>query len=107
MAGALYAMNFSTTVARKFDFNTSILILVFVALGGMGNIPGTIIATTLLYTLPEMLREFADYRMLIYAIVLILVMLATNNSTIKQFTENLFAKIKKMTSRKKGDVSNG
>ena len=107
MAGALYAMNFSTIVARKFDFNTSILILVFVVLGGMGNIPGTIIATTLLYILPEMLREFADYRMLIYAIVLILVMLATNNSTIKQFTENLFAKIKKMTSRKKGDVSNG
>ena len=107
MAGALYAMNFSTIIARKFDFNTSILILVFVVLGGMGNIPGTIIATTLLYILPEMLREFSDYRMLIYAIVLILVMLATNNSTIKQFTESLFAKIKKMTLRKKGDVSNG
>lgn len=107
MAGALYAMNFSTIVARKFDFNTSILILVFVVLGGMGNIPGTIIATTLLYLLPEMLREFADYRMLIYAVVLILVMLATNNPTVKQLTENFFAKIKKLTSRKKGDVSNG
>lgn len=84
MAGALYAMNFSTIAAKKFDFNTSILILVFVVLGGMGNIPGSILATTLLYMLPELLREFSDYRMLIYAIVLILVMLATNNEKLKQ-----------------------
>ena len=65
MAGALYAMNFSTIVAKKFDFNTSILILVFVVLGGMGNIVGSIIATTLLYMLPELLRGLEDYRMLI------------------------------------------
>ena len=38
MAGALYAMNYSTITATKFDFNTSILILVFVVLGGLGNI---------------------------------------------------------------------
>ncbi len=94
MAGALYAMNFSTVAPKKFDFNTSILILVFVVLGGMGNILGSIIATTVLYMLPELLREFADYRMLIYAIVLILVMLATNSTKAKQITENLKLKIK-------------
>ena len=80
-SGALYAMNYSTIVASKFSFGTSISVLVFVVLGGLGNIWGSIIAATLLTVLPELLREFNDYRMLVYAIVLILVMLATNNST--------------------------
>ena len=83
MAGALYGLNFSTVAASKFDFNTSILVLVFVVLGGIGNIRGSIIAATLLTILPELLRAFANYRMLVYAIVLILVMLATNNPTLR------------------------
>ena len=82
-AGTLFAMNYTTLVANKFDFNTSILILVFVVLGGLGNMLGSIIAATALTILPEALREFSDYRMLVYAIVLILVMLATNNDTFK------------------------
>ena len=82
-AGALYAMNYSSIAAKKFDFNTSILILVYVVLGGLGNIRGSVIAAALLYVLPELLRDFYDYRMLIYAIVLILVMLATNNDDFK------------------------
>ncbi len=85
MAGALFAMNYSTTVASKFDFNTSILILVFVVLGGLGNMWGSIVAATVLTVLPEALRSFADYRMLVYAIVLIIVMLGTNNPAIKNF----------------------
>lgn len=84
-AGTLFAMNYTTIVANKFDFNTSILILVFVVLGGLGNMWGSIIAAAALTVLPELLREFSDYRMLVYAIVLILVMLATNNPTIKNF----------------------
>ena len=68
---------------KKFDFNTSILILVFVVLGGIGNIRGSIIAAAVLTVLPELLREFQDYRMLVYAIVLILVMLITNNPQAK------------------------
>ena len=82
-AGALYAMNFSSILSKKFDFNTSILVLVFVVLGGMGNIRGSIIAAAALTILPELLREYADYRMLVYAIVLIVVMLVTNNPKIK------------------------
>ena len=93
MAGALYAMNFSTIIARKFDFNTSILILVFVVLGGMGNIVGSIIATTLLYMLPELLRGLEDYRMLIYAVVLILVMLLTNSQKVKQLNDKLSVRL--------------
>ena len=84
-AGALFAMNYSTIVANKFDFNTSILVLVFVVLGGLGNMLGSIIAAAALTILPEALRQFSDYRMLVYAIVLILVMLVTNNPTLKSF----------------------
>jgi branched-chain amino acid transport system permease protein len=79
-AGALYGLNYSTLVPNKFDFNTSILILVFVVLGGLGNMTGTIISTAVLMLLPELLRSLQDYRMLIYAIVLIAIMLVTNNA---------------------------
>lgn len=82
-AGALYGLNYSNMVASKFDFNTSILVLVFVVLGGLGRIWGSVIAAVVLYVLPEALREFSDYRMLVYAIVLILVMLATNSPAIR------------------------
>ena len=61
-------------------------------LGGLGNIRGSIIAAAVLTVLPEMLREFGDYRMLVYAIVLILVMLATNNPALKNFFAGIFRK---------------
>ena len=99
-AGALYGLNYSNLVATKFDFNTSILVLVFVVLGGLGNIWGSIIAATVLTILPEALRGFDDYRMLIYAVVLILVMLATNNPQMKA----LFAKLIPV---RKGEKVNG
>ena len=86
-AGALFAMNYSTIVAAKFDFNTSILVLVFVVLGGLGNMLGSIVAAAVLTILPEALRQFADYRMLVYAIVLILVMLATNNPVLRGYLD--------------------
>jgi len=95
-AGTLFAMGQNTIIASKFDFNTSILILVFVVLGGQGRMWGSIIAAAALTVLPELLREFADYRMLVYAIVLILVMLATNNPTLKGFFSRLFSKEKKV-----------
>lgn len=88
-AGALYGLNYSSINATKFDFNTSIFILVYVVLGGLGSMRGSIIAATLLYVLPEVLRAVRDYRMLVYAIVLILVMLATNSAGLK----NLISKI--------------
>ena len=96
-AGALFGLNYSSTVASKFDFNTSILVLVFVVLGGLGSIRGSIIAAALLYVLPELLRNFniAEYRMLIYAVILILVMLATNNPTLKSFFATLFKRREK------------
>ena len=73
-AGVLYAMNYSTVTPSQFGFNQSILILVYVVLGGMGNIWGSIISAAFLTVLPEVLRPINQYRMLLYAIVLILVM---------------------------------
>jgi len=99
-AGALFGLNYSSTVASKFNFNTSILVLVYVVLGGLGNMWGSIIAATVLYILPEALREFRDYRMLVYAIVLILVMLATNNDKLK-------ALLGRIIPRRKGAKANG
>ena len=81
-AGALFGLNYSNVSAAQFDFNTSILVLVYVVLGGLGNIWGSIVATVVLYVLPEALREYSEYRMLLYAIILILVMLVTNNPTL-------------------------
>lgn len=102
MAGALYSLNYSTVAASKFKFDTSILVLVFVVLGGIGNIRGSIISAALLTVLPELLRAFNDYRMLIYAIVLILVMLVSNNAHIKQFMEGILDRL-----RGKKDESEG
>ena len=96
-AGALFGGNFSQLSATKFDFNTSILILVFVVLGGLGNMRGSVIAAALLTVLPELLRQFSDYRMLIYAIVLILVMIFTNNPQLKAF----FGRVKDRFASKK------
>lgn len=103
-AGALYSLNYSTITANKFDFNTSILILVFVVLGGQGNMTGSIVAATVLTILPEALREFADYRMLVYAIVLILIMLVTNNPTIKMFTAKITKELKNKLGKKKPET---
>lgn len=77
VAGVLYAHNLSTLTAlpKNFGYNMSIMILVFVVLGGIGNIRGSIIAAVVLTLLPELLRGLSDYRMLIYAVVLIAMML--------------------------------
>ena len=101
-AGALYGLNFSSLQATKFNFNTSILILVFVVLGGLGNLWGSMVAAAALTILPEALRQFSDYRMLVYAIVLILVMLATNNPTLK----NMLGRLKPSKKQEKEAAGN-
>ena len=105
-AGVLYAMNYSSMAPKKFDFNTSILILVFVVLGGIGNIRGSIIAAAFLTYLPELLRNFDldEYRMLVYAVVLILVMLVTNNPTLRSLFTFAGRKAKKEEAQKGGAV---
>ena len=94
MAGALFGLNYSSVTASKFNFNTSINILVFVVLGGMGNILGSVISATVLYILPEAMRSLEDYRMIIYAVVLILVMLFTWSPKFKGFVARVSAAAK-------------
>lgn len=105
MGGALFGLNYSTLVPANFSFNASILILVYVVLGGIGNITGSIIAATVLYVLPEELRAFADYRMLVYAVVLIAVMLITNNQSIKNFLETLRERSREKSEKKGGEAA--
>ena len=93
-SGVLYGLNFSTMASSSFSFNQSIMILVYVVLGGLGNITGTIISTVVLYVLPEMLRSLNDYRMIIYSLILILMMLVSNNEKLKSWSSSLFGKIK-------------
>ena len=101
MAGALYGLNASTVIPTQFTFNQSINVLVFVVLGGLGNVLGSVISATFLTILPEVLREFADYRMLVYAVVLILVMIFTNNPLIRSLVNRLFGPVKALFRRKK------
>ncbi len=79
VAGVVYAHNISILKPGNFDYNQSIEFLVMVVLGGMGNIKGSIIAAIILTLLPEVLRGVADYRMLVYSIVLIAMMLFNNS----------------------------
>lgn len=83
MAGVLYSHNYSIINAGTFDYNKSIEILVMVVLGGIGSVRGSVIAGALIAVIPEMLRSLQDYRMLIYAIVLIVMMIGTSNEKVK------------------------
>lgn len=103
MAGALFGLNYSTVTASKFKFDTSILVLVFVVLGGIGNIRGSVIAAALLTVLPELLRAFADYRMLVYAVVLIVVMLATNSPALRSALSRVIPHRRHANVKKEGE----
>ncbi len=87
--GVLYAHNLSTVTATpaNFGYNMSIMILVFVVLGGIGSFRGSIIAAAIMTLLPELLRGLYDYRMLIYSIVLIVMMLFNWSPKIKDWRE--------------------
>ncbi len=106
MAGALYGLNYSSVMASKFNFNTSINILIYVVLGGMGNILGSVISATVLYILPEAMRELEDYRMILYAVVLIVVMLCTWSPKVRDmlavWSDKGKALVRKLTGKEAG-----
>ena len=106
IAGVLYAHNVGILKPTTFDYNKSIEILVIVVLGGMGSIRGSIIAAVILTALPELLRGADDFRMLLYAVVLIIIMLF-NHSKIKEglYNNNTIGKLfgKKTDKKKVGE----
>lgn len=99
--GVLYAHNLSTVTATpaNFGYNMSIMILVFVVLGGIGSFRGSMIAAVLLTLLPEVLRGLSDYRMLIYAIVLIAMMLVNWSPKCIVWRQQIAAKFTKTTKK--------
>ncbi len=101
VAGVLYAHNLTTLTAlpKNFGYNQSIMILVYVVLGGIGNIRGSVIAAVILTLLPELMRSLQDYRMLVYAVVLIGMMLFTWSPKAKELRERF--SLKNMLSAKK------
>jgi branched-chain amino acid transport system permease protein len=76
VGGALFAHQLGTTInPGELGFAKSIDIVIIVVLGGMGSISGAALAAVFLTILPEVLREFAEYRMIVYALLLIGVMI--------------------------------
>ena len=88
-AGVLYSHNLSSLMAtpKNFGYNMSITILVFVVLGGIGNMRGSMIAAVILTMLPELLRGLNDYRMLIYSVILIVMMIYNWSPKLETFRE--------------------
>lgn len=75
IAGVLYAHFFINISPDTFDMNTSIIITTMVVLGGSGSVTGSVLAATFLTAMPELLRDFKEYRMVIFSTLLILIML--------------------------------
>lgn len=103
VAGALYAQSFGVLAANIFNYNKSFDYLVMVVLGGMGSMTGAIFSSIGLTILPEVLRPLAEWRMVFYALTLIVVMIFRPQGLLgrKEFSIRRFLKIDKY---KKGDV---
>ena len=124
MAGALFGLDMTNMRPDKLGYNESINILLYVVLGGLGNVLGSVISATALYILPEIMKNAAlqnsggwqqafaqfleDYRMLLYAGILIILMICTwspkikgfisqQTDSVKQFVKGLFSKKKEVT----------
>ena len=75
LAGAIFAARLGNIFPHSFNILISINALALIIVGGMGSIPGVIVGAIILVGLPEMLREFAEYRLLFYGILMIVIML--------------------------------
>jgi branched-chain amino acid transport system permease protein len=75
LSGALFAIQLGSVFPGSFNVLVSITVLAIIILGGMGSIPGVILGALVLIGLPELLREFAEYRLLVYGGVLVAMML--------------------------------
>jgi branched-chain amino acid transport system permease protein len=75
LSGAIFASKLTSIYPHSFQLLISIYVLCVVIVGGIGSIPGVVVGSLALIGLPEILREFAEYRMLMYGAVLVLMML--------------------------------
>jgi branched-chain amino acid transport system permease protein len=75
LAGAFYAHHISFIAPQNFSFDQSILYLGMIILGGMGSIPGSIIGALVLTIIPEMMRGLMEYRLIIYGLVIVIMLI--------------------------------
>lgn len=75
IAGAFFAVNLGAISPESFSFQQSVLILMAVILGGMGKIPGVILGAFIVVLAPELLRDMGEFRLLLFAVGLLLIML--------------------------------
>ena len=100
LAGGLYACYLGVLDPSSFGFMKSIEILVMVVLGGMGSMLGSILSAGVLTILPEALRSFADYRMVIYSLVLVFMMIFRPGGLLGSYDFSLSRIIEKVMNRK-------
>lgn len=101
VAGSVYAHHIGVLDPGKFNFDYSVEILLMAVLGGLGSTTGSIIAAVALTILPEFLRGFEDYRMLIYAVILIIVMLFKPSGLMGQREFSLSGLAARLTAKKR------
>ncbi len=76
LAGALLASKLTSIFPHSFKLEISINVLSLIIIGGIGSLPGVVVGALILVGLPELLREFAEYRLLMYGALLVIMMLA-------------------------------
>jgi len=76
LSGAIFASKLTSIFPHSFGLLVSINVLCLIIVGGMGSLPGVVVGALILVGLPELLREFAEYRLLMYGALLIVMMLA-------------------------------
>lgn len=107
VAGGLYAGNIGILNPSAFGFMKSIEILVMVVLGGMGSMIGSVMSATVLTALPEFLREFSDWRMVVYSLVLVIVMIFVPRGLFGTYDFSLNGLLDKLIRKIKGNKPDG
>ena len=109
VAGALFAGFQGSLFPKSFDFMASINILVMVVLGGMGSMIGSVLAATVLTALPLLLQALSAYRMVIYSLLLIVVMIFKPSGLMGRYDFSFSALLEKLlnflAAKKKGGAS--
>jgi len=100
LAGALYAGYLGILNPSSFGFMKSIEILVMVVLGGMGSMVGSVLSATVLTAVPEILRAFSEYRMILYSLLLITVMIFKPSGLMGQYDFSLSRILEKVFNQK-------
>lgn len=86
LSGAIFATKLGSIFPQSFNLIVSINVLSLIIVGGIGSIPGVFVGAFMLVGLPELLREFADYRMLMYGALLVIMMLVKPEGFIPEKT---------------------